>query len=367
MEHSIRFIALRGHQAGRWYFTVMCKLKHIEKLFDHESQDMLPEHRAQRVLNKARIPELARYIVDNPKEYIFSALTVSIGGDVKFEPLGDSQGDVNVGHLSVPLDAELLINDGQHRRAAIVEAIRENPELGDDHISVVFFVDAGLKRSQQMFADLNRHAIRPTKSIGILYDHRDPLSGLARKVAKEVSFFNSLTEMEKTTISNRSSKLFTLSSIYQANRAFLGKAKNDEVSEEETELVIAFWEAVGANIPEWELARQKQVSCAELRTERIHAHGIALQALASAGKMLVSEFPKPNVWTSKLKTLRELDWSRANTSFWEGRALSSGRVSKSLVNVLLTTVAIKQCLGVGLTAKEQEAEQKRVKERNSSD
>ena len=367
MEHSIRFIALRGHQAGRWYFTVMCKLKHIEKLFDHESQDMLPEHRAQRVLNKARIPELARYIVDNPKEYIFSALTVSIGGNVEFEPIGDSQDDVNIGHLSVPLDADLLINDGQHRRAAIVEAIRENPELGEDHISVVFFVDAGLKRSQQMFADLNRHAIRPTKSIGILYDHRDPLSALARRVSKDVSFFNSLTEMEKTTISNRSSKLFTLSSIYQANKAFLGKAKNDEVSEEEAELVIAFWEAVGSNIPEWQLAKNKEVSCAEMRSERIHSHGIALQALANAGRMLVSENPETNVWKSKLRALREIDWSRSNSSFWEGRALSSGRVSKSLLNVLLTTVAIKQSLGIELTAKEQEAEQKRTQERNSRD
>ena len=66
--------------------------------------------------------------------------------------------------------------------------------------------------------------------------------------------------MEKTTISNRSSKLFTLSSIYQANKAFLGKSKNDEVSEEEAELVIRFWETVGSYIPEWDLAKKRQVS-----------------------------------------------------------------------------------------------------------
>jgi hypothetical protein len=29
----------------------------------------------------------------------------------------------------------------------------------------VYFVDAGLKRCQQMFADLNRYAIRPTRSL----------------------------------------------------------------------------------------------------------------------------------------------------------------------------------------------------------
>jgi 16S rRNA C1402 (ribose-2'-O) methylase RsmI len=42
--------------------------------------------------------------------------------------------------------------------------------LGDETISVVFFIDVGLKTCQQMFADLNRHAIRPTPSLGLLYE-----------------------------------------------------------------------------------------------------------------------------------------------------------------------------------------------------
>ena len=127
------------------------------------------------------------------------------------------------------MTSRFLINDGQHRQAAIEEALKQCPELGDETLSVVFFVDAGLKRSQQMFADLNRHAIRPTQSIGILYDHRDPLSQLARTLVEEVSVFRNLTELEKTTISDRSNKLYTLSSIYQATRTLLGKAKRSTV------------------------------------------------------------------------------------------------------------------------------------------
>ena len=67
-----------------------------------------------------------------------------------------------------------------------------------------------------MFADLNRYAVRPTKSLSLLYDHRDPLAKLAYTVANEVSYFKGMVEMEKTSISNRSKKLFTLSGIYQA-------------------------------------------------------------------------------------------------------------------------------------------------------
>ena len=119
-----------------------------------------------------------------------------------------------------------MINDGQHRRAAIELAIKEKPELGYDSISVVFFIDEGLVRSQQMFADLNKHAVRPSPSISTLYDHRDQLSALARRLVEDVTVFRNMTEMEKSSISHRSSKLFTLSSIKNASKALLKKGES---------------------------------------------------------------------------------------------------------------------------------------------
>ena len=74
--------------------------------------------------------------------------------------------------LLLPLQL-LPVYAGQHRRAAIEEAIKEKPELADETIAIVFFKDKGLKKSQQMFADLNRYAVKPSKSLGVLYDHKD--------------------------------------------------------------------------------------------------------------------------------------------------------------------------------------------------
>jgi DNA sulfur modification protein DndB len=202
----------------------MCPLKVIPKIFLFDEIELAPELRAQRTLNRARIPEMASYLADNPRAYIFSSITASIDGDTRFEPFNEAGPASNAGRLLIPMTARFLINDGQHRRAAIEEALRESPELGEESLSVVFFIDAGLKRSQQMFADLNRHAVRPTKSLGILYDHRDPLSLLARTLAETVSVFKNLTEMEKTSIPNRSNRLHTLSSIYQATRTLLGNS-----------------------------------------------------------------------------------------------------------------------------------------------
>ena len=102
------------------------------------------------------------------------------------------------------------------------------------------------------------------------------------------------------------------------------------------------------------MAVDKKVSCAELRRDYIHSHGIALQALGRAGAALLAE--EPRRWKAKLKNLKKIDWARSNKKQWEGRALMSGRVSKALVNITLTSNAIKKCLSLTLSAKEKEAE-----------
>ena len=168
------FPALRGAQAGAEFYVAMCPMRLLPKLFVFDDDEVPPELRAQRTLNRHRVPEIARYLVDNRSNYVVSALTASVDQSVGFTPLGDGNGRETVGTLELPMDARLLINDGQHRRAAVEEALAECPELRDDHVPVIFFVDRGLKRSQQMFADLNKHAIRPSDSLSTLYDQSGP-------------------------------------------------------------------------------------------------------------------------------------------------------------------------------------------------
>jgi len=215
------FDALRGFQAGREFFVAMCPLKIIPKLFVFNDYELPAELRAQRTLRESRIPAIANYIVNNPKDYIFSSLTASVDGKIKFSPSASLGEDGKLGRLYVSMNARMLINDGQHRRAAIEEALKEMPELGNETISVVFFIDKGLKRSQQMFSDLNKHATKPTKSLGILYDHRDPFSQFIVNLANRVEMFRGRVELEKTAISNRSVKFFTLNGIAEATNGLL--------------------------------------------------------------------------------------------------------------------------------------------------
>jgi DNA sulfur modification protein DndB len=62
----------------------------------------------------------------------------------------------------------------------------------------------------------------------------------------------------------------------------------------------------------------------------------------------------PRDLKEKLARLASLDWSRGNTKLWEDRAMSTGRLSKRSVNVILTGNAIKKHLGLPLSAEEEE-------------
>ena len=95
----------------------------VPELLTFDPPDLPPQLRAQRVLNKARVPQIARYLVGNPKSYVLSAITASIDADVRFEAESALQDGVRVGQLVIPAEARILVNDGQHRRAAITEAL----------------------------------------------------------------------------------------------------------------------------------------------------------------------------------------------------------------------------------------------------
>ncbi len=356
MTDCFTFEALRGIQAGREFFVVMCPLRQIPRLFLFAEEELPPELRAQRNLSRARVPAIAKYIVENPTEYVFSSLTASVDAELRFDPFRESSFDT-MGLLSIPLSARVVINDGQHRRAAIEEALKRSPELGTETISVVFFQDLDLSRSQQMFADLNRHAAKPTKSLGILYDHRDILARLSRRLISDVPTFKDLTETEKTSISNRSTKLFTLNSIYQATEVLLRRASLDPSRKEAYDTANSYWTTLGTVIKDWEQVRRREVSSSLLRNNFVHSHGVTLQALGRVGGDLIAAHPQD--WKRHLECLTALDWSRGNTQLWEGRALVSGRITKGQRNVVLIANVVKNAMELPL-----DSEEKRIEERS---
>lgn len=355
------FVAIQGIQARSAFYVIMVPLKVVPKFFKFNDESLPITLRAQRSLNKSRVPQISRYMVENLNEYILSSLCASVDGEVKFESSPNSN---QLGKLKISMSATVLINDGQHRRAAIEEAIKEKPYLGDETISVVIYADKGLKRSQQMFADLNMHSVRPSQSIKLLYNHRDEQTFITKDIIKKIKLFNDFTEFEKTSISNRSSKLFTFSSLHSANYEFLNFKSSSFSSKEKVDLAVKFWKQIIRLIPDWQNVQNGKVCSAELRSNFMHSHGIAIQAIARAGNLLIIEHPED--WSMQLNKLNNIDWSRHNLKIWTGRALVTGKINKSHSNVILVTNYILNTLGVPLPPEYQEVEDNFLKSMSES-
>ena len=113
-NYSYQFTALRGLQAGRSFYTIMCPMKLVPRIFIFDEEELDPSLRAQRTINRTRVPEIARYIVANPEEYVFSSITASVNSSVEFDPLVERNREI--GTLKIPMTATFVVNDGQQGR-----------------------------------------------------------------------------------------------------------------------------------------------------------------------------------------------------------------------------------------------------------
>lgn len=354
---SYTFPAIKGIQADKEYYVAMCPLRIIPKIFLFDEDEIPPEHRAQRILNKSRIPEITNYIVENHRDYVFSSLTASIDGDLEFISFGQEPSSKDLGQLRISLDARFLINDGQHRRAAIEEALKIEPEIGSETISVVFYHDEGLTKSQQIFSDLNRHAVNTTSSIGILYDHRDKLALVTKELVSEIPLLKRYTDRERVSLSKNSPKILALNHVFNTNLRLLGKAKGDHISEEDKEFLLEFWKVLTSSIVEWQDILNKKLSPRDLRANFIVGHGVFIEAIGLLGRYL-REYHSED-WKTYIEALSTVDWNRSNTDHWLGRAFNqNGRIQKNNQTIQLTTNKIKSLLELPLLEHEVQLENK---------
>lgn len=349
MDYAYKFPVVRGRQAGREYFIAMVPLKMISKLFPNEEEYVLPEYRAQRKLNESRIPVISKYITENKDSYVFSALAASIDGEFEFHESSDGMG---TGILEVSMDARFLINDGQHRKAAILDALNEDTTLGNETISVVFYEDQGLARSQQIFTDLNKHAVKTSNSIAELYDSRDELAVVNRNVITKVPFLNEYTDKEKDILGKFSSNLFTLNTFYTANKRIVG---GSDISEDAETFLIKYWNAVAENIVQWVELSKREISKVDLRENYIATQGVVIQAFGVIGLYF---YKNPDVDMSKfLCNLQKLDWKRSSSQ-WKLRVIrTDGKIITSNKAINLTSNQIKKEIGLPLSEEEEQREQ----------
>lgn len=351
MNYSYMFPVVKGIQANKEYYIAMVPLKMIPKLFPANDFEFVPpEYRAQRKLNTTRIPIMKKYILDNRNSYVFSALAASIDGKYIFKSENDNP---EIGVLEVEMDARFLINDGQHRKAAILDALNEDETLGDETIPIVFFADQGLSHSQQIFTDLNKNAVKTSNSISELYDKRDPWAVVNREVVMSVEFINEYTDKERDILGINSVDFFTLNTFYKANKFALAGISDPS---EGIPFLKKYWNLVAVNMPLWVEVDKKQISKMNLREKYIVTQSVVIQAFGMVANYF---YTHPNIsMEHRINKINKINWRRSS-KIWYKRAIGErGNVLTGNRTIILINNEIKHVLGIRLSENEQEFEKK---------
>src|SRR5215217_3532632 len=182
------------------YFVSVVTLGEATRLVQYVEQvdgwtsETPPELKLQRKLNLQRVErELVPYLVGGD-DHFYSALTVEIRpspsddgvGEIAFEPQNSFAGGLGFGTLTLDGTETLYALDGQHRLKSIELAIRQRPQLAREHITLILIPFRDVARSQSLFSDLNRFAKPTSKSISILFTHREGLARVTKELAQAV-------------------------------------------------------------------------------------------------------------------------------------------------------------------------------------
>ncbi len=324
---KVTFPAVTGVQGSSQYFVINVKYNEVVRFFEVFDQNLPVEERSQRSLDPRRIPKLVEYITSNKEGYVLPTLTAIFDGRLTFTPIDDIH-EPNIGIASINMDDKLHLLDGQHRLEAIKIAIKEHPELGVETIPILLYCDFGKNRQQQLFVDINKNARKTPQSLNFLFDHRNENRDHLLEIVKTSKLFDGNVEMEKTSVTKSSTKLFSLHTIQSIHKKFnLEKNKT---------YLIKFWDRIS------ELIDSLSQDPKELKTKYLITHSVMMDALSLLAKFYIDRKIESMPY---LENLQDIDWTREN---WKGTVVLNGQVRKSKATVQSAFEEIAMYLGIVL-------------------
>ena len=360
-----QFPALRGKMGEMEYALVVMKLgelvKHVS--FAEEIQEWasgIPaEFKKQRKLNISRITnEMVPYLTATP-DHFYGAITAELErpGDPQnkllFEPLA---GHEAMGVLTLDGSEQVMALDGQHRLKSIELGMKTHPDLSRESIAVIIVPGKGYKKSQQLFTDLNRYAKQPSKTLNLLFEHREFFAVVAKDVASEARTFRDRVNLETNSLGQKAKHHITLGVLYECVLALLdGHYQDNEKDpakiQEATKLVTHVYDDVVApTLPELDTMLAGSTLPYDLRRKYIFGHSVGQQAIARAIRAARDEFGEK--WEDVVKrSFTVVDWRLTNTQ-WEGAAVQGGAIGSRRQNIEQTCTVLKRLLNIPVVAKE---------------
>jgi DNA sulfur modification protein DndB len=148
-----------------------------------------------------RTQAIKDYLMQSEHRFLGALLVAAWGGAPQYmsvsmdDPDGVLSGiDKQFGVLTFDGTQQYFALDGQHRLKAIKEALKSNPEVGQEDICVImvshYDTEEGKVRTRRLFTNINRNAKATTGAENIVLDEDDGPAIVTRRLITEHPFFS---------------------------------------------------------------------------------------------------------------------------------------------------------------------------------
>ena len=286
---SANYVPAIKSKMGDWvYFITKMKLGEVasqvelaEEIHPNKALDEL----IQRDLSN-RVEQMTEFLLSEPQHF-YGSLVVSIyNGNPEFCPIKiNEENDIvdkvnhSFGLLKMDGSQTYFALDGQHRLESIKNAVKQNPDLKSEEISVLVLKHdsskEGMIRTRRLFTKLNRYAKPTDGKTNIAIDEDDCVAINTRRLVREFEPLKKIIKIEASGkqigSSSKDAKYFTtLMSLYEANlelcqgfrsgfdleKKFLSKRPDDEVLDDMYNFLKNIWSLIIERIPVMKSVRQ---------------------------------------------------------------------------------------------------------------
>ncbi len=238
--------AIRGQMGSTTYYQTTIKARELTSSVRPAREterwaSMSIDEKMQREPNLVRVKkEIAPYLASHPDRFFGSLIVLVPRECIAFEPIGDigrlpaayAAPLANVGFVTLG-PGERIALDGQHRLIAMREVLtsRENygplqHAVGDDDVSVIIIEFEDDRKTRTIFNKVNRHAKPTSSSDNIITSETDGFAIVARMLLdgglegplsakRRGGNDEEIVEWTRSSLTKRSTKLTTLSAVYE--------------------------------------------------------------------------------------------------------------------------------------------------------
>lgn len=254
-QYSLCTPAHRFRQGGRDVYAFSLDLMTLNRLVPDRIDDKVVKD-ANRQLTASHAAKIQKYL-DERDNWLLGTLMLGISPDaIEFFPYQEVSDDdpsvIGELHVDTKYSDALKIFDGQHRRRAIKDVIREleQNELRSDKLDsllnasvpIMLYAEGSIDALRQMFADASRTKPIERNTLS-RFDLRDAFNLAALWLEKNSDLFIDRVEMERASVPRNSTSIIainqlaaTLKTLVVGYKGRVSKDLNDEYMRDLDEL-----------------------------------------------------------------------------------------------------------------------------------